>query len=109
MIAVLFALAAQSVPLDLAGPDKVAHFAASLVVTDLAWASAAALDAPLWARVVAGAGAGAVVGVTKELVDLAGCGTPSVGDLAYDALGIGAGVGFALAVEAVLRERHEAL
>lgn len=100
MIAVLLALATQAP--DLSGTDKLAHFGASLAITDAAWVTAAALDAPLWARVVAGVGAGAVVGVGKELVDLACGGTPSVGDLAYDALGIGAGVGFALAVEAVL-------
>lgn len=99
MLALVLAIGAQ---VDLEGPDKVAHFAASLVITDAAWATAAALDAPLWARAAAGVSAGAAAGIAKELVDLAGCGTPSLGDLAYDALGIGAGVGFALAVEAIL-------
>lgn len=108
MIGVLLALSlaaqtpAANPALDLAGPDKLVHFAAALVVTDAAWATAAALDAPLWARIVAGASAGAVAGVAKELADLMGCGTASFGDLAYDALGIGAGVGAALAVEAVV-------
>ncbi len=87
---------------DISGTDKLEHFAANVAVTGGAWAAAGALDAPLWARVVAGAAAGAAVSLGKESLDLAGFGTPSFGDLAYDALGIGAGVGFALAAEAVL-------
>src|SRR4051812_45217289 len=88
---------------DLAGFDKVEHFGANVVIVDAVWAAAAVADAPLWLRVVAGAGAGAVVSVGKEAWDLTGHGDPSLGDLAYDTLGIGAGVGFALAAEAVWR------
>jgi hypothetical protein len=104
VLALVLALSIGAQVEGLGGQDKLAHFAASLVVTDAAWATAAALDAPLWGRALLGASAGAVSGVAKELVDLAGCGTPSLGDLVYDALGVGAGVGFALAVEAILRD-----
>lgn len=90
---------------DLAGGDKVLHAGASLVVTDLAWAGAAALDAPLAARVGSGVGAAVVVGVGKEPVDALGAGDPSLGDLVYDGLGIAAGVGVALAVEALVAPR----
>ena len=88
---------------DLAGRDKVEHFAANLALTDAAWTAAAVFDAPLWVRIVAGASTGAVVSLGKEAWDYTGHGDPSLGDLAYDALGIGAGVGFALAFEAVWR------
>jgi hypothetical protein len=56
----------------------------------------------VWLRAVAGASAGAVVSIGKELWDASGHGDPSLGDLTFDALGIGAGIGFALATESVL-------
>jgi hypothetical protein len=89
------------------GFDKVEHFGASLVVTDLAWASAAALDAPVWGRALVAISTGALVGVGKETYDAACGGDAEVGDLIYDAFGIGAGVGFAFAVEAVVRRTRD--
>jgi hypothetical protein len=43
------------------------------------------------------------VSIGKELWDASGHGDPSLGDLTFDALGIGAGIGFALAVESIFR------
>lgn len=107
----LVLLAAAPAQLDmreLGGGDKVLHFGASLVVTDAVWALAGSLDAPVWARATSSIVAAAAVGIGKELVDVAGLGDPSAGDLVYNALGIGAGVGFALAAEAVLaRDRPD--
>ncbi len=100
------AITAQA-PINLAGFDKMQHFGASLVVTDAAWAGAAALDAPLWGRALVAISAGAVVGVGKETYDAACGGDAEVADLIYDAFGIGAGVGFALAVEAVVRRTRD--
>ena len=86
---------------DLAGFDKVEHVGANIAIVDVTWGVAAFFGAPLWARIVAGVGVGATISIGKELWDASGHGDPSFGDLSYDALGIGAGVGFALAAEAV--------
>lgn len=88
---------------QLGGFDKVQHFGASLVVTDAAWAAAAAFDAPLWLRASVAVGAGATVGIGKEAYDALCGGDAEVADLVYDAFGVGAGVGFALAAESVVR------
>ena len=85
---------------DLAGFDKLEHVGANVFIVDFTWGIAAFYDAPLWARVAFGVGAAATASIGKELWDAAGNGDPSLGDLTYDALGIGTGVGFALAAEA---------
>jgi hypothetical protein len=86
---------------DISGFDKVEHFGANVVIVDSVWAAAAFLDEPVWVRIVLACAAGAAVSLGKEGYDLAGYGDPSLGDLVYDGFGIGAGVGFALAVEAL--------
>lgn len=91
---------AQLLPFPLpAQTDKVLHAGACAVVVDGVWLGAAALDQPLWIRLVAGVSAGAVVGVGKEAADLAGLGTPDAADLLFDGFGIGLGVAFALLAE----------
>lgn len=92
---------------DISGFDKLEHFGANVVVVDGVWAVAAFLDEPLWVRIVLACAAGAAVSLGKEGYDLAGYGDPSLGDLTYDAFGIGAGVGAALAVEAVVARYAE--
>ena len=93
---------------DIGGPDKVEHVAANLAIVDAVWAAAAYADAPLWLRIVASTSTAATASAGKELWDLAGHGTPSFGDLTYDAFGIVAGVGFALAVESLVRREDRA-
>lgn len=97
------ALVASAPPLadDLVGADKVLHAAASCAFTLAGYGGAALVDAPLPARLVLGVGLGASVGVAKEGFDALGGGTPSGGDLIYDALGVGIGVGLALAIDAL--------
>ena len=91
---------AQLVPFPLpAQTDKLLHAGACAAVVDGVWFGAAALEQPLWIRLVAGVSAGAVVGVGKEAADLAGFGTPDAGDLLFDGFGIGLGVAFALLAE----------
>ena len=79
--------------------DKVLHAGAAAAVVDVVWAGCAALDQPLWVRLSAGVAAGAVVGLGKEGLDLAGFGTPDVADLLFDGFGIGIGVAVGLLVE----------
>jgi hypothetical protein len=106
MTPLLFALGlASTAPVglqDIGGSDKLLHAGATATITAAAWGAAAAVDAPLGTRVVAGVAAGLAAGVAKEAVDLAGFGTPSAGDLVYDGFGVALGVAFALIVEVLV-------
>jgi hypothetical protein len=88
---------------ELGGTDKLLHFGASAAIVDVTWAGLALLDAPLWQRVVGGVAVAAAAGLAKESADALGAGTPSWGDLVWNAYGIGAGVGFALVAESIAR------
>ncbi len=82
--------------------DKLLHAGASAAVVDVVWFGCALLDQPVWVRIVAGASAGAAVGVGKELADLAGLGTPDASDLLFDAFGIGIGIAIGLVVQTLV-------
>lgn len=108
MSALVFALCvASTAPRgldDIAGSDKLLHAGASATITAATWGAAAAVDAPLPLRLATSVGAGVAAGVAKEIVDLAGFGTPSAGDLVYDAFGIAIGVAVALVIEVLVDE-----
>lgn len=92
---VLFAGGCSARALDprLGREDRVAHFAAGLVVGA---ATRAALDAfraewRPWQRAIAAMAAGTVVGLAKEAWDQAGHGDPDAGDAYATSLGGAAG------------------
>lgn len=86
----------------LGGGDKALHVAASAAITVAGYGAATAVVDEPWQRAAVGAGLAGAAGLAKEGVDLLGFGTPSVVDLIYDAFGIMAGVGLALAFDAAL-------
>ncbi len=86
----------------LTGADKALHFGASAGIAVVAYGAASGVLAEPWQRAAVAASTAAAAGLAKEGVDLLGFGTPSVVDLVYDGLGIIVGVGYALALDAVL-------
>ena len=103
MLALVVAGALVSAPLfdtrELSGADKVLHASATCGVTLAGYGVASMAELPLALRIGAGVGAGMAAGLAKEALDLAGLGTPSVGDLVFDALGVGVGIGLSLAID----------
>ena len=85
--------------------DKMLHASASAGIVDVVWLAAALLDQPVPVRLGASVAVAAAAGLGKEGLDLAGYGTPDVADLAFDAMGIGVGVAFALVVEALHQQQ----
>jgi len=84
------------------GPDKALHFGVSMGLSAGGYAlSSLVWDKP-WQRAVGGAALSLLAGVGKELWDLAGHGTPSWKDLAWDGMGTAVGIGGALAVDVLI-------
>ncbi len=85
------------------GKDKALHFAASSAIAAGGYAIGAALfDARGHALLFGGALATAA-GVGKEAIDLAGAGTPSWRDLAWDGMGTVTGLAVAWSIDLLLR------
>ena len=73
--------------------DKAKHFVASFVATTVSASAARAAGLDARSSAWAGAGAGSVIGVWKELRDRGVAGeTASLKDLAWDGAGVAAGV-----------------
>jgi putative lipoprotein len=83
---------AQADPDPWFAPDKALHFGVSAGIAALGYGGAALLTEQRGVRVALGAGLGLAAGIGKELLDLAGLGSPSWRDLAWDVLGTGFGV-----------------
>lgn len=91
------------------GRDKALHLGAGAVLAAGGYAAGAILweepEAALWTGAAVGLGAG----VVKELLDLAGMGHPSWKDLAWDAVGMGAGLLLAWAVHRLVTPARPAV
>ena len=84
------------------GPDKALHFSAGFALSAGGYGlSSLAFDERL-DRVLVGAGVALGAGAAKELVDMAGLGSPSWRDFAWDAIGTGCGVLLAWVVDRFL-------
>jgi putative lipoprotein len=85
------------------GRDKALHFAASSTIAAGGYAiGALVFDARMDALMLGGALA-AVAGIGKEALDLAGLGDPSWRDLAWDGIGLLAGLAAAWSVDLLVR------
>lgn len=85
------------------GPDKALHFSVSAAITGGSYGITSAFTDNLAARIAFGVGAGLLAGTGKELLDLAGLGTPSWKDFTWDVLGIAVGLGFAVTIDYAAR------
>jgi hypothetical protein len=81
---------------DPLAPDKVAHAAVSYSLTLTGSLLLEKLDVPRWQAVLIAGGATFLLGLAKEYVIDA---EPSGGDLAADAIGVGAGAGLVFTFE----------
>jgi len=89
------------------GRDKALHFGASAGLAAAGYGSGALASDEPWVPLATGAGLALGAGVAKELLDLAGLGTPSWRDLTWDLLGTATGLAGAWAVDRLLF-RHPA-
>jgi putative lipoprotein len=114
-MAVACALAAGSARAQTADPDpwfgkdKALHFAGSVGLASVIYASAATeLDAR-WPPLVIAGGATIAIGGGKELFDMGGRGDPSWRDFTWDVIGTIVGLGLAWGIDLLVRgvsDRH---
>lgn len=86
------------------GPDKALHFGASALIAGAGYG----ISAPFFEHsrvppLLIGGGVGVLAGVGKELYDLTGRGDPSWKDLAWDGIGITAGLLVAVGLDLAIR------
>ncbi len=81
---------------DWTGPDKTLHFAVSASISAGLGVTVLHFTGSTGDAVSSGLIGSLISGVAKELIDLAGRGTPSWKDLAWDALGAATGAIFTL-------------
>lgn len=85
------------------GRDKMLHFGASAVLAGGGYAAGTALFDARYEALLLGGGVALTAGATKELADMAGAGTPSWRDFAWDVVGTAVGLGLAWGVDLALR------
>jgi len=88
------------------GKDKALHFGVSAGLAAGGYGVASLVLQERWQRATAGASFALTLGVGKELYDLAGYGSPSFKDLAWDVAGTLVGTGVALVVDVLIAGEH---
>jgi len=81
------------------GRDKALHFGVSGVLAATGYATSSLWFDKAWQRASVGAAFALTLGVTKELVDLAGYGHPSYKDMLFNLAGTALGVTLAYLVD----------
>ncbi len=87
------------------GTDKLLHFGVSAGLAGLSYGGASLLWDDVGLRLGVGASVAVTAGVAKELLDLAGMGTPSWKDLTWDLLGTAVGLALAFTFDRLFCER----
>jgi len=85
------------------GKDKALHFGVSAAITGAGYGFSALGTDDIRIRIAFGAGAGILAGAAKELLDLAGLGTPSWKDFTWDLIGTAVGVGISVSIDLAVR------
>jgi len=91
------------------GKDKALHFGASSLIAAGGYTIGAFVFDARGHALIAGAALAAAAGIGKETLDLAGYGDPSWKDLAWDGVGMVAGLAVAWGVDLIARgvsEKH---
>jgi len=100
------ALATPPDPDPWLGRDKALHFGVSAGITGAAYGLTSLVSDDLRVRIAFGASAGIFVGAAKEMLDMAGLGTPSWKDFTWDVIGTAVGVGIAISIDLAVRGVH---
>lgn len=79
--------------------DKALHFGACAGIAGLSYGTAALVWEDVGLRLGVGASVAVTAGIAKELLDLAGMGTPSWKDFAWDLLGAAVGLALAFGID----------
>lgn len=85
------------------GPDKALHFSFSAGIAAGSYAAGIVLLGPRRDALLLGAAVTAAAGVGKEARDAAGYGDPSWKDLAWDGIGMIAGLALAVGIDLLVR------
>lgn len=88
---------------DFWGRDKALHFGVSVALASGTYAVSASFFEARYPPLLLGAGVSLSLGVGKELADLAGLGTPSWKDLAWDVIGTVTGLALAYGLDLAIR------
>jgi putative lipoprotein len=83
--------------------DKLVHYGVSAGIAGSGYVAGALIFDTRAHALAVGAGAAALAGVGKELVDLAGYGNASFKDLAWDGLGMVTGLAVAWGIDLLIR------
>lgn len=83
---------AQADPDPWLAPDKALHFAVSAGIAGVGYTGAAFFTDDVGVRLLVGGSLALGAGALKELLDLAGLGTPSWKDFVWDVLGAATGL-----------------
>ncbi len=83
--------------------DKQLHLYGGVAIG--AWSTRLTLEQDGWKPLVYGLSVPIVIGAGKELVDLAGAGTPEFADFGYTVIGAVIGVGIIYGIKAIVK-RH---
>ena len=88
---------------DFWGRDKALHFGVSVALASGTYALSASFFEARYPPLLLGAGVSLGLGIGKELADLAGFGTPSWKDLAWDVIGTVTGLAVAYTLDLAIR------
>jgi putative lipoprotein len=108
VVAVALAVTAGAAPVDpdpWFGGDKLAHFGVSAALALGGYEASSVVFRDERARLATGAGLALTLGAARELDNLGGSGTPSWRDMAWNALGMAAGLGAAWLLNNVVLHR----
>jgi putative lipoprotein len=87
------------------GRDKALHFTVAGAIAGIGYGIGTEIFDRRWQCAAFGGGLALVAGAGKELLDMTGFGDPSWKDFTWDVIGAVAGLGVAIAIDALVRPR----
>ena len=88
-------------------PDKALHFGVAAAIAGIGYGVGTEIFEKRWACAALGGGLAIGAGAGKELLDMTGAGDPSWKDFTWDVIGAVAGLGIAIAIDAIVRSHDD--